>query len=97
MEVATEILRQLGGNKFIAMTGSKQFCADDDMLIFKIPGNLSKANRVRITLNSMDLYDVEFLKINRKFDIIIIKEYNNVYNEDLQDIFTSVTGLETHL
>jgi hypothetical protein len=36
-EIEQEILRQLGGNKFIAMTGAKNFVAGDGILAFRIP------------------------------------------------------------
>ena len=42
------ILEQLGGNRFISMTGAKTFVWDDNKLQFSIPRNQSKANKVVI-------------------------------------------------
>jgi hypothetical protein len=51
---------------------------------------------LRITLNSMDTYDLEFGKIF-KHSFQIVKVVNGVYNDQLQEIFTETTGLNTHL
>lgn len=63
--VATEILRQLGGNHFVVMTGAKNFVALEDGIKFTIGSNASKCNLVKITLTAMDDYVVEFWKKGR--------------------------------
>lgn len=65
MNVAQTILTQLGGNRFAAMTGAKQFVAVTDYLQFKLPANFAKGgiNCVKVTLTAADLYDVEFMKV----------------------------------
>ena len=92
------VLKQLGGNKFIAMTGAKDFVKDESkaMIGFKIGRNCSNINYVKITLNSMDLYDLEFINI-RKFKITVKNKVDGVCCDQLQDIFTQYTGMETHL
>ena len=96
METANTILNQLGGNKFIAMTGSKNFAATQSSLSMKLSKNISNATHLTITLNSIDLYDVKFISC-RNSQLTVIKEYNGVYADMLQNIFTTVTGLDTHL
>lgn len=96
MTVAKEILRQLGGNKFIAMTGAKNFGATDNSLTFKIGKNSSSANWVKIVLNGKDLYDLSFIQV-RGDKIKTLKTYDDVYFDQLQEIFTSFTGMYTHL
>jgi len=54
MTVSQTMLSQLGGNRFIAMTGSKNFVGSDDALSFKLVPNQSKAKYMRIVLTSMD-------------------------------------------
>jgi len=95
---AGEILKQLGGNKFIAMTGAKNFIRDDNkkLISFKIGRNCSGINYVKITLNSMDTYDMEFINI-RAGKITIKSQAEGVYNDQLQSIFTEHTGMYTHL
>lgn len=67
MSVATEILSQLGGNKFRVMTGAKHFLDTGNGLDFSLPGSggfcKDGINKVVIKLNSMDTYDIKFLKI----------------------------------
>jgi len=97
MTVATEILNQLGGRRFTAMTGSYNFMATDYTLSMNLRRNKSGAKYLKITLNSMDLYDMRFSKLNKDFDMIVISEHNGVYDDMLQSIFTEVTGLDTHI
>jgi hypothetical protein len=97
MQIATTILQQLGGRKFIAMTGSHNFVTDGNTLFMTLRRNKAKAKWLRITLNSLDLYEMEFKKVNSKMDLITVASYENVYDDQLREIFTSVTGLETSL
>lgn len=99
LKVATTILEQLGGNKFIAMTGAKNLSGDEDGLNFKIGRNNSKANCVRINYkHGKDLYQVRFLKWDsKKCELVELKVYEDVYFDMLQDIFTEYTGLATSL
>lgn len=98
MQVAKTILEQLGGNRFIAMTGAKMLVAGDDFLQFKIgAGAINKANTVRITLEPSDLYRVQFYRV-RGVDVREIGEcLRGVYADQLQGAFTASTGLDTYL
>ena len=96
MKVAQTILTQLGGNRFIAMTGSKQFIAGENFLRMRLSRNKSGANMLKINLNSLDTYDLEFIKVTKN-DFKIVKTIHGVYNDMLQEIFTSETGLYTKL
>lgn len=108
--VAEQILLQLGGRRFMAMTGSKNFLADGNTLQMQLAKNQSGANRLHITLNGMDLYDMRFFYyrmpnvkcVNGKMIETPavereIKRYEDVYNDMLCELFTEVTGLYTHL
>lgn len=96
--VAQTILRQLGGNRFLAMTGASQLVGSESMLMFSLPRGLAtnKANKVRVTLNTLGLYEVEFFML-RKADCRLLEQVNGVYADDLQVVFTRHTGLRTHL
>jgi len=52
--VAGEIYRQLGGNRFKAMTGARNFTCSEGSLTFKLPVNKTKnrINYIRIVLTS---------------------------------------------
>ena len=95
MSVAKTILEQLGGNKFRMMTGAKNFMGFSDGLVMKIGRNSS--NYLKITLNSMDTYDMEFAKVSKMGEKKSVSEYNNIYCDMLTDQFTAHTGMYTSL
>ena len=97
MSVAKTILSQLGGNKFRVMTGAKNFLDHGNALSMRIGRNSSNSNYLKISLNSMDLYDVHFSKLTRKFEEKSVKEFNDVYADSLVEIFESHTGMYTKL
>lgn len=96
--VAVEILRQLGGNRFIAMTGARNFTCDNNSMGFMVPGTMTKSriNFVKITLNAMDTYDLEFKSL-RGNKITLVDTFEGAYNDNLVDVFESKTGLKTSL
>ena len=94
--IAKTILQQLGGNKFIAMTGAKNLGFTNNGLQMKIGRNSKGITHVIISLKSTDTYDVEFIKmrgVNRK----VVKKLKRVYADQLGKIFTKFTGLRTRL
>lgn len=96
MANATEILNQLGGKKFIAMTGSKEFIDMGDGLKMKLTSNKLKAQYLYIQLLQNDTYKMTFAKIV-KMEWIVISETVGVYADMLQKVFTEKTGLDTTL
>lgn len=100
-KVADTILDQLGGQKFLAMTGAQPIIGGKGKeLTLKLPAFAKDGiNTVTIGLNSEDLYDVVFSRYtNRpKATYTVVDEVKGVYAEDLQRIFTDHTGLETSL
>jgi hypothetical protein len=99
MNVATTILQQLGGNRFIAMTGAKNLLNGGNYLQFDIGrGAINKANKCRVTLDANDLYTLTFYKWNRKaLNMDEVGKVEGVYFDDLQRIFTSETGMDTRI
>lgn len=100
-QVHIEILNQLGGRKFLVMTGTKNlvYCAkENNYLLMKLSRNVSGAQYLKITLTVFDTYTMVFSKVNNKTgEIKTVKEIENVYCDELQKVFTSVTGLYTIL
>tara|TARA_Y100000361_G_scaffold50022_1_gene43461 strand:+ start:435 stop:908 length:474 start_codon:yes stop_codon:yes gene_type:complete len=94
--VAKTILQQLGGNKFIAMTGAKNLGASSKSLSMKIGRNSKSINYVVITLKSSDLYEIEFIRM-RGAKRTVVKKVKGVYADQLQTIFTKYTGMNTRL
>jgi len=109
MTIAQTILFQLGGQKFVTMTGSKQITDLGNGLSISLVKNPSGANVLTINyVEEDDLYKVRFskfraMRVNPKTGSLIpeinetIEEYDGVYWDQLQDLFTQVTGLDTHL
>jgi hypothetical protein len=91
-----ELIKQLGGGRFIAMTGAKDFFIGPKGVVFKIGRNSKNVNYVRINLNSMDTYDVEFLSV-RKFKEKVKSSAKGVYADMLRGTFEQHTGLRTSL
>lgn len=97
MDVGKTILQQLGGGRFLAMTGAKNLVKGDDYLMFSLPAkNKIKANKVKITLNGKDLYDVEYASI-RGVNYKVLKTVKDLYNDMLVTNFEEVTGLYTKM
>ena len=96
MASAKEILNQLGGKKFIAMTGSKEFIDMGDGLKMKLTSNKLKAQYLYIQLLQSDTYKMTFAKIV-KMEWIVVSDTVGVYADMLQKVFTEKTGLDTTL
>lgn len=98
MTIAKTILEQLGGNKFIVMTGANTLVDHHDGLAFRLPSKFAKnkINYVKITLDANDLYTMEFFYI-RGINLTAIVVHDDVYADKLQELFTTETGLDTHL
>ena len=107
-KVANTIFEQLGGKKFVAMTGAKRIVAVEDGIQMRLAKNASKANHLEITLNALDLYDMKFTRftdsrldkktcewVPAKNEEIAV--YGDLYFDQLQTIFTAVTGMRTRL
>lgn len=105
MEISKLILSQLGGSRFIAMTGSKNFIGSKNTLTMRLTRNKLNAKYLKISLNGMDTYDLEFSTTKNKIindviitdQLVVIKNIYGVYCDQLQEIFTKETGLYTRL
>jgi hypothetical protein len=98
-QVAQTILSQLGGNRFIAMTGAKNFVGGNDDLRFFLPRAAKNGvNRFWVRLDADDTYTVEGGKWNAKrLEVVRVKRAEGIYASNLRDVFTVITGLETSL
>lgn len=97
-EIGKEIFRQLGGMKMVAMTGAKNMLYHPDGFSWKMPSNFAKnkINYVKVTLNSGDLYDIEFGYI-RSLNYKVVSNVPDVFNDNLRDVIESETGLKLKL
>ncbi|MFM2666730.1 hypothetical protein AAFX24_18035 [Vibrio mediterranei] len=98
LDIANTILAQLGGNRFIRMTGAKQFVALEQGLMFALPGRLAKlgVNKVRIELNASDTYTMTTLRVNaRQGEAIEVQCESYLYCDQLEETFETMTGVYT--
>lgn len=95
-QIASTILQQLGGNRFLAMTGAHSASIAVRGLSLKLPRNKSKAQYLHIMLDDDDTYTMKFMRM-RNFHLENVKEINGVYCDKMRSIFTETTGLETSL
>lgn len=98
--IGETILQQLGGNKFTVMTGAVPRYTGEGSLALSLPrGAKNGINNVLITLTGDDTYDMVFKKTGRapKYENAVVSEHKGIYNDQLREIFTRETGLETSL
>ena len=93
--VSNIILRQLGGHRFLAMTGARDLGYDDVSLTMRLPRSEKGIVYVRVGLTPSDTYEIQ--GYNRKG-----KELDGAYLDDvccdsLQAAFTALTGLAVRL
>jgi len=94
------MLSQLGGKRFMVMTGSKpqyKDTTDNPLIAFKLVKNTSKANYMKLSyISGLDLYTMEFVRATAK-DFSIVNTYEGLSCDMLQSVFTKQTGLYTKL
>ena len=97
--IASITLQQLGGNRFAAMTGAKNFSGHDNTLEFKLPRGFAKnkANHVAITLDPSDTYTMSFYRYTPRAGYVELSIIDGLYFDQLCDVFTAETGLYTSL
>ena len=96
MNVSQIILQQLGGTRFMSMTGAKNFITTDRTLSMKVGKNSKGVSHITITLVN-DLYTIEALSIRGFNEPKSKGKFEGVHAENLRSSFTSLTGMETSL
>jgi len=94
--VPMEIYKQIGRKAFF-MLGAKNIVSHskENALSFRIRGS-NKVNYIKVTLNSMDTYDVEYGKI-RGDKYHVVAEDKGIYDDMLLKSIQNNTGLYTKL
>jgi hypothetical protein len=96
MSIANTILAQLGGRRFIAMTGARNLTSHGDGLAFRLPSNLTRCNAVRITLTAADDYRVEGFAVRGR-TVRPLHVHHGIYDSNLRAAFEALTGLRASL
>lgn len=97
MTVAQTILSQLGGSRFVAMTGAKNLAGGATSLQMKIGKNAKKVTHVKVELTAADDYTVTFYEIRGTSVWKVLATVEGVYCDNLREVFTRYTGLYTSL
>ena len=104
-QVAGEILRQYGGNRFALITGAKNFMSgrdqtgenkDLDYLMFRVPAAGGYKWIVKTYYDAgFDLYNVRYYKVKSLTmgNLKAKKSVDGVDFEQMVDIFEQVTGI----
>ena len=102
-QTAATIAKQIG-HKALYMIGAKtkKMLAFDDGLIMSVGRNSKRINRVKITLNAMDTYDVEYWYLAYSLKKMedkskLITQEAGIYADGLLDSIERNTGLRTSL
>lgn len=96
--IAGTIIKQLGGTaKLKHGCGVKNiysFITDKGQVgvTMKLAKNISKFNHLRIVLNSMDTYDIEFLRFHN-CKKTRSETFEGYYGDMLQPLFERITGM----
>ena len=94
MTIAETIAEQLGGRRFVAMTGAIFFSQDGgDTLLVRFKGS-KKANILEVKLNGKDLYDMTFRKM-RGTKLSLVETHDDIYCDQLESVFVRTTVLYT--
>jgi len=98
LEIANEIVRQLGGNRFTTMTGATAFVAVEGGVTFllpRIPGR--NGRRVTIRLEATDTYSMIVRRVDGRSLVIPVRDCTGIYVDQLRETFEALTGLRTSL
>lgn len=102
MSVANTILAQLGGRRFLTMTGANSLAGSSNSLSMRLPRNPKKVSGVIVELNGNDTYTLKALAkkgslARGTFKIVEISNVSGLYCDQLCEAFEEVTGLYTSL
>jgi hypothetical protein len=96
MVVAETILAQLGGNRFLVMTGAKNLLGGERELSMKLGRNEAGVTHMRVELRADDTYDVHLLRV-RGTKVRTLVTGEGIYADGLREFFTTHTGMYTSL
>ena len=92
LTVPQTIASQIGGKAFYMMgTRQGELIGSERNLSFRIRGS-QRVTHVSITLNPLDLYDIEFLYC-RNHQRKVVEKAEDIYFDSLHDCIQRVTGL----
>jgi hypothetical protein len=94
-QIPTTIAQQIGNRAFY-MLGAKNLAGSENSLLFAVGRNSKGVNRIKVTLNAMDTYDVTGYSV-RGITITEKARLTNIYNDQLHGALETITGMYTSL
>jgi hypothetical protein len=91
MSEVSNIIRSQIGNRAFYMMGAKNLATSGNDLTFRIKGS-KRVNHVKVTLNSMDTYDITFSKI-WGVKIAEVVSHDGIYSDMMKGVIEKETGL----
>lgn len=99
-QIAKTILKQLGGSgRLSAMIGANTFIDHGNGVSFKFPQRdkpSKRGNYLKITLNGLDYYDLEFQYL-RGYNSRVVKEFTNIEAGQLRSVIERQIGMRLSL
>ena len=96
-QVGRTILAQLGGRRFLTMTGAYSLDFSDSGFSARLPAR-NGGRSFTVLLNANDLYNISILQMDgRSFRVIETEHASDVFAEALCETFERLTGLRTSL
>lgn len=99
LTVANTILAQLGGGRFLTMTGAKNLVGSENSLSMRVNSvnyDGKRVNVLTVTLDPSDTYIVRASYLRAR-TLTTVAEASDIYADQLQTVFTRLTGLHTSL
>lgn len=92
LEVANTILRQIGTmtRGCLDMKGSSCFATDSGVIAKNVLVGPRKRGDIEITLNGADLYDIEVSRTTIRTGKTVLREWDNVYADQLSGLLDSL-------
>ena len=97
MRVANTILEQLGGRRFIAMTGSSNFGGFENSLSMRLTRNKLSATHLTINFDAYRHLHHDVRSYSQVRDEDCSRTYRCVFRPASKSLFTAQTGLYTRL
>jgi hypothetical protein len=91
-KVGQKIAEQIG-NKAFTMMGASNLMIAENGLQWKIGRNPKGVTHITVTLDPTNTYTVKFQKVTRKYNVIDIATFEDVYTYMLHTTIEQTTGL----
>jgi hypothetical protein len=96
-QIAQTILAQLGGGRFVAMTGAKNLAFYNNPPGLRMSIGRGAKDAIKYLRVDYDRGSDTYTMIFSNKSGSTVKSVNHVYADSLQRVFTSTTGFDTHL